>query len=83
MEWFVYILLCADKSFYTGIAKDIAKRKVMHEKGTGAKYTRGRGPFILAYSEAFDTKGAALKREAEIKNFSRPQNEMLIDGRRS
>ena len=83
MEWFVYILLCADKSLYTGIAKDISKRQAMHEKGTGAKYTRGRGPFILAYSEAFDTKGAALKREAEIKNLSKAEKEILIGNRKT
>lgn len=78
MDWFVYILICADKSLYTGIAKDIAKRQAMHEKGTGAKYTRGRGPFILAYSENFETKGAALKREAEIKGLTKDEKILLI-----
>lgn len=78
MDWFVYILICADQTFYTGIAKDITKRQAMHEKGNGAKYTRGRGPFTLAYSEPFQTKGAALKREAEIKGLTKDEKKLLI-----
>ena len=50
-SWTVYILECSDKSLYTGIATDLEKRIACHENGNGARYTRGRGPFRLVYTE--------------------------------
>lgn len=50
-----------------------------HAKGTGAKYTRGRGPFILRLQETYATKGEALAREAAIKRLNRQQKEELCD----
>lgn len=67
----VYILKCFDGTLYTGSTNDIEKRIVAHNAGKGAKYTRGRTPVALKYSESFETKGEALKREAEIKHLSR------------
>lgn len=66
-NWTVYILRCADHTLYTGITNDLAARLKKHENGTGAKYTKGRGPFTLAYAERLDSRSLALKREAAIK----------------
>ncbi len=66
-NWTVYILRCADHTLYTGVTNDLAARLKKHENGTGAKYTKGRGPFTLAYTEHLDNRSLALKREAAIK----------------
>lgn len=71
MPWTVYILQCADKTLYTGITNDMERRLSEHASGTGAKYTRGRGPFKVIHTEMRRTKGAALKREAAIKSLPR------------
>jgi putative endonuclease len=72
MSHFVYILECADKTLYTGYTTDIARRVVEHnEAKVGAKYTRGRRPVRLVYSEKFSTRGEALSREADIKKLTR------------
>ena len=70
-HWIVYILECADQTLYTGITNDLDHRINEHEKGGGAKYTRGRAPFKLLYTETHSTRSQALKREAEIKSFDR------------
>ncbi|MCB9991969.1 MAG: GIY-YIG nuclease family protein [Rhodospirillales bacterium] len=72
-EWTVYILRCADDTLYTGITTDLAQRLEKHADGSGAKYTRGRGPFAVLYTETCPTKGAALKRELEIKALDRTE----------
>lgn len=71
--WIVYILKCADETLYTGITNDLAGRMARHGAGKGAKYTRGRGPCTLVYSEECATKGMALRREIEIKSLKRSQ----------
>jgi putative endonuclease len=71
LPWTVYILECADKTFYTGITTDMESRLAKHANGTGAKYTRGRDPYKVVYTEICRTKGRALKREAEIKSLGR------------
>lgn len=75
---YIYILECKDKSLYTGWTTDIYKRLETHNSGKGAKYTRGRTPVRLRYFEEFDTKSEALKRECEIKKFSREKKLKLI-----
>jgi putative endonuclease len=65
--WTVYVIECADGSLYTGITTDLDRRLAAHEAGRGAKYTRGRGPFVVRYTEAHATRGLASKREAAIK----------------
>lgn len=70
-KWFVYILKCNDGTLYTGITNNLDKRIAMHNKGTGAKYTRGRGPVALVKSWEFLTKSAALKEEHRIKKLSK------------
>lgn len=68
---YIYILQCADGTLYTGWTTDLENRVRAHNSGSGAKYTRGRGPVRLLYSEAFDTKGEALKREKQIQKLTR------------
>jgi len=79
MAWTVYILQCADGTLYTGIAKDVQRRLSEHADGSGAKYTRGRGPFKVIHTELKRTKGQALKREAKIKSL--PRAEKLAQGK--
>lgn len=76
--WTVYILRCGDGSLYTGITNDVPARLETHRSGKGAKYTRGRGPLELVYSEECPDKSAALKRELQIKSLSRLQKLELI-----
>lgn len=71
--WFVYLLLCQDKSLYTGICLDPKKRFEMHKKGKGGKYTRSHSVEKIIYLEKFKTRGEALKREWKIKSWSREE----------
>lgn len=76
----VYMLLCSDKTLYTGIAFDLQKRLLEHNNSPkGAKYTRGRRPLTLVYSEKCEDKSSALKREHAIKKLTRMQKEKLIN----
>lgn len=75
---YVYILRCSDDTLYTGWTNDLEKRIKAHSNGTGAKYTRGRGPVELVYFEEFDDKKEAMKREYEIKKYSRSKKQWLI-----
>lgn len=78
--WYVYILRCGDGSLYTGISPDVPARLEAHRAGKGARYTRGRGPFELAYQEPIGTKGEATRRERAIKGLTRDQKDILILG---
>ena len=71
--WFVYLLRCGDDSLYCGITDDVQRRLETHRAGKGAKYTRGRGPLELVYTEQCESYSAALKREAAIKKLKRPE----------
>ena len=77
--WYVYILKCADTSYYTGITNNIKKRIASHENGTGAKYTKGRGPFELVFQESHPDRSHASQREREIKKLSLTQKKHLIE----
>lgn len=79
MSYYIYILLCKkDNTLYTGIATDVVKRFHQHRLGTGAKYTRGRGPFEVLYVAQGENRSEASKEEARIKKLSRPEKEKLI-----
>ena len=73
------MLRCADGTLYTGITNDLAQRLSKHAEGTGAKYTRGRGPYMVLLTEEHPTKSEALKRELAIKKLSREQKLALVD----
>ena len=76
--WVVYIVECADRSLYTGITNDLQQRMAAHQAAKGAKYTKPRRPLILRYTETWDSKSAALRREAAIKSFDRATKLTLI-----
>jgi len=69
VSWIVYIIECRDGTLYTGVTNDLTRRLAAHAKGAGAKYTRGRGPFSIRYTETHRTKGQALQREGYIKKL--------------
>jgi len=75
----LYILKCADKTLYTGITTNLARRIKEHNSSSlGAKYTRGRRPVKLVYSKKFKNRSSSLKAEAKIKKLSRQQKLELI-----
>lgn len=67
MAYFVYVLINPAGIAYTGIAKDVAARLAQHNGGTGARFTRGRGPWSVRHVEGPLPHGDALRREAAIK----------------
>lgn len=76
---YVYILKCADETLYTGWTNNLEKRINTHNKGKGAKYTRARLPVELVYSEVFECKIDAQKREYAIKKLKRSEKLKLIN----
>lgn len=76
--WKLYVLRCGDGSLYTGITTDVQARLEMHRSGKGAKYTRGRGPLELVYSEECGSHSDALKREHTVKAMTREEKMKLI-----
>ncbi len=80
MSYFVYILECSDKTLYTGIATDVARRLDEHNNSDkGAKYTKIRRPLKLVYSEESENRSSASKREYEIKKLPRQKKLELIN----
>jgi predicted GIY-YIG superfamily endonuclease len=79
LSYYVYILRCKDGSYYTGHAKDVEKRFEMHKKGRGARYTRMHEPEKLVYTEEFESRGEAMRRERLIKTFSHNKKQQLIN----
>ncbi|MBI4834296.1 MAG: GIY-YIG nuclease family protein [Planctomycetes bacterium] len=77
--WYLYILECSDKTYYTGITKDIEHRLAMHNSGKGARYTRTRTPAILVYRERCGGQAKAMKREIQVKGFPKAKKKELID----
>lgn len=78
MAWWVYILECRDRTLYTGITTDLAKRLEAHTRGKAAKYTASRLPVKMVWHEAAGDESIARKREIEIKRLQRTQKLKLI-----
>jgi putative endonuclease len=76
--YFVYLLECADKSIYTGITTDVARRFAEHKAGTGGHFTRAKKAKKILYTEQYPDRSSALKREAEIKGLKREKKLQLI-----
>lgn len=76
--WFVYVLLCEDGSFYTGATNNLEERLVEHKLGKGGRYTRSHKIIKIIYSQEFSTKSKALKRESEIKSWSREKKIKIL-----
>ncbi len=78
MKGYMYILKCADGSFYTGSTNDIEARLEQHQNGEGANYTRKRLPVKLIYWEEFDRIDDAFYREKQVQGWSRKKKMALI-----
>lgn len=78
--YFVYILLCKDKSLYTGITTDVKRRFVEHKIGKGGNYTRSHGVVRVVYEERKKNRSTASKREAQIKKLSKIEKLKLCNG---
>jgi len=77
--WYVYIIECADGSYYTGITNDLERRTNEHASGKGARYTRARGVKGMVWRSYCADKGTALRREASIKALSRAKKKLLVE----
>lgn len=78
MSWYVYIILCSDRSLYTGITTDPERRFRQHETGSGAKYFRGRKPLEIVYQEGHHTRSSAGCRELQIKRMTHGDKVALV-----
>ena len=77
-KFYVYILECADGSYYTGYTNDLDARLARHNQGLASKYTRARLPVKIAWSKWCKCKGTAMQLEARIKGLTRKQKEGLV-----
>ena len=77
---YTYIIKCADSTLYPGWTNDLDKRIKAHNSGKGAKYTKTRTPVKLVYYEEHETKNEAMSREYAIKQLTRREKELLIQG---
>lgn len=78
--WYMYLVLCKDGTYYTGISQDVEARFVCHKSKRGAFYTKGRGVEKILYKEKYDNIDDARKREIQVKDWSRKKKEKLING---
>ena len=79
--YFVYILKCADDSFYIGVTNNLDIRLSQHETGLDINsYTYNKRPFVLVYHESYIDINQAILREKQLKGWSRKKKEALIDG---
>lgn len=78
MECYTYMVECSDGSLYTGWTNNLEKRIKAHNAKKGAKYTKSRTPVKLVYYETFETKEEAMRREYEVKQYTRKEKEALL-----
>jgi len=78
--YFVYILRCSDGSYYVGSTQNLEERLQAHNDGKATRYTFLRRPVQLVYSEAHDAESAAVRRERQIKKWSRAKKKALMAG---
>lgn len=78
MGWWVYVLECGDGSLYTGITNNLEKRVKDHNDRLGAKYTAGRLPVKLVWSQECQSRSFALKEELRIKSLSRVEKKLIV-----
>ncbi|WED24221.1 GIY-YIG nuclease family protein [Vibrio sp. JC009] len=77
-DWWVYLIRTKHNSLYCGITTDLQRRFEMHQKGTGAKALRGKGPLTMVWWCKSSSKSEALKLEARIKKYSKKAKEELV-----
>ena len=80
MKGWMYILKCADGSYYTGSTNNLKLRFAQHQASEGANYTRKRLPVKLLYVEEYDRIDEAFYREKQVQGWSRKKKEALIQG---
>lgn len=76
--YFVYIIECADGSLYTGITTDVKRRFNEHKNKTGGHFTSSKEIVRVVYTEQYADRSSALKREAQIKGWTRQKKLNLI-----
>jgi putative endonuclease len=81
-KWFVYIVECADGSYYTGMTLDPGRRLEQHRTGRGAAYTKMKGVRGLVYCEKVGPRVKAMKRELAIKRMAKSKKTGLVEYRR-
>ena len=74
---FAYLARCNDDTLYAGYTTDIEKREAAHNQGKGAHYPRIRRPISIIYSEQFETRSEAQKREYQLKQLKKQDKELL------
>jgi putative endonuclease len=80
--YYLYILECADSTLYTGITTDLERRINEHNSSKkGAKYTAARRPVKLIYSERYNDKSSAMRREYQIKKKMSREEKLQLTGR--
>lgn len=77
--WFLYVVLCNDKTLYTGISTDVNRRIIQHSAGRGAKYTASRAPVVLLASWFVGNKSQALRAEYAFKQLSKAKKLDIVD----
>ncbi len=77
-SYYIYILRCADSSYYIGVTSHLEARLWGHEQGLVPGYTEQRRPVQLVYAEATNDVGGAIDREKQLKRWSRRKKEALI-----
>lgn len=77
--YFLYIIECADGSLYTGITTDVERRFGEHKNKTGGRYTRAKTAVRVAYAEPHPDRSSALKREAQVKKWTRKEKLKLVN----
>lgn len=82
MPHYVYVILCEDGSFYTGYTKNLDARMKLHVKGKGARYTRIHKPKKLVYSEEYNSRAEAMRRERKMKTLKHNQKLKLVNSKK-
>lgn len=80
MEWYVYLLLCDQKTFYVGITNNVSRRLFLHENKESF-FTKKFSDLKFVYCEKYKNKYEAASRERQIKGWSHAKKQMLIDGK--
>ena len=78
MPYYFYLARCADDTLYSGYTVNIKEREQRHNEGRGARYTKARRPVKIVYSEEYQTKSEAMKREYEVKQWTKNQKMDLL-----
>ncbi len=78
LMYYTYLARCSDDTLYTGYSRDVWKREARHNAGEGAAYTRSRLPVEVVYCESFPSRSEAMKREFQIKKWTRAEKENLV-----